>query len=554
MSSRCACPTPSRPCWPHASTVSAAGRSVLQRAAAIAQAFWWGAVADLTSPEDQQAVAGVLQALVRKGLIRPGRGTFAGEDAFRFGHILVRTPPTTRDEGSPSRPARAVCRVDRSASGRAAGARRDSGSPPRAGARLPGRTRAGRPRRAGSRARAGRATGSCGPKSARPRRCARRGKSLAGQRLSVPETPRCSSTIPRRISRSATSAGGAGELAAFAAARRPAMPAARSPPDWARRSSACSSAVRAAWTKSPTRSTAPADVRGRRRRLDGGAVAHPARGGVLVALSGLSDGGDPRARTRARPPCRGPPPRVGGLGPAGLRDPVRPAGDRPRPSSAGRVGRGRGTGECGQGGCSSRRACWPRWPAHSTMRARVVAKGRRSSTPWAVVSALLRSRRGRARSSSWPAIPARQNESSRPAFKQLQEIGERANLASIAAQLAEALHAQGRSEEALAVTFDERGGVLARRRPRADLAAGRARESPRPARSRPGGGRDRRRRRGARRHDRLAGVRSRGPPRGRGGARCRRRGRGRTGCRGARAAALRGEGERHRSGPGASTQ
>jgi tetratricopeptide (TPR) repeat protein len=41
----------------------------------------------------------------------------------------------------------------------------------------------------------------------------------------------------------------------------------------------------------------------------------------------------------------------------------------------------------------------------------------------------------------------------RPAFKQLQEIGERANLASIAAQLAEALHAQGRSEEALAVTL-----------------------------------------------------------------------------------------------------
>ena len=65
-------------------------RSVLQRAAVIGQVFWWGAVADLTPPEDQPAVAGVLQALVRKGLIRPGRGTFAGEDAFRFGHILVR--------------------------------------------------------------------------------------------------------------------------------------------------------------------------------------------------------------------------------------------------------------------------------------------------------------------------------------------------------------------------------------------------------------------------------------------------------------------------------
>jgi ATP/maltotriose-dependent transcriptional regulator MalT len=40
----------------------------------------------------------------------------------------------------------------------------------------------------------------------------------------------------------------------------------------------------------------------------------------------------------------------------------------------------------------------------------------------------------------------------RPALGQLQEIGERANLASTTAQLAEALLAQGRSEEALAAT------------------------------------------------------------------------------------------------------
>ena len=41
----------------------------------------------------------------------------------------------------------------------------------------------------------------------------------------------------------------------------------------------------------------------------------------------------------------------------------------------------------------------------------------------------------------------------RPALERLQEIGERGNLASIAAQLAEALHAQGRFEEALAATI-----------------------------------------------------------------------------------------------------
>ncbi len=63
---------------------------VLQRAAVMGQVFWWGAVADLTPGEDEGAVAGHLQALVRKGLVRPDRRTFAGEDGFRFGHILIR--------------------------------------------------------------------------------------------------------------------------------------------------------------------------------------------------------------------------------------------------------------------------------------------------------------------------------------------------------------------------------------------------------------------------------------------------------------------------------
>jgi len=64
--------------------------AVLQRAAVIGQVFWWGAVADLSPPEDVGAVAGHLQALVRKGLIKPDVRTFAGEDGFRFGHILIR--------------------------------------------------------------------------------------------------------------------------------------------------------------------------------------------------------------------------------------------------------------------------------------------------------------------------------------------------------------------------------------------------------------------------------------------------------------------------------
>ncbi len=65
-------------------------RAVLQRAAVIGQVFWWGSVADLTPPDSASEVATHLQALVRKGLVRPDRRTFANEDGFRFGHILIR--------------------------------------------------------------------------------------------------------------------------------------------------------------------------------------------------------------------------------------------------------------------------------------------------------------------------------------------------------------------------------------------------------------------------------------------------------------------------------
>jgi class 3 adenylate cyclase/tetratricopeptide (TPR) repeat protein len=64
-------------------------QAVLGTAAVIGKEFWWGAVTDL-SPEDARAgVGGRLQMLVRKGLIAPERSTLAGEDAFRFHHILI---------------------------------------------------------------------------------------------------------------------------------------------------------------------------------------------------------------------------------------------------------------------------------------------------------------------------------------------------------------------------------------------------------------------------------------------------------------------------------
>lgn len=65
-------------------------RSVLQRASVIGQVFWWGAVATLSPAPERPTVGAHLRTLTRKELVRPDASTFAGEDAFSFGHILVR--------------------------------------------------------------------------------------------------------------------------------------------------------------------------------------------------------------------------------------------------------------------------------------------------------------------------------------------------------------------------------------------------------------------------------------------------------------------------------
>ena len=66
-------------------------RAVLQAAAVIGKQFWWSAVTELAPPGLRPRVAACLHGLVRKRLIFPAESTtFAGEDSFRFGHILVR--------------------------------------------------------------------------------------------------------------------------------------------------------------------------------------------------------------------------------------------------------------------------------------------------------------------------------------------------------------------------------------------------------------------------------------------------------------------------------
>ncbi len=65
-------------------------RGTLEAAAVVGKEFFAGAVRDLVGPEARSRVPGDLMALVRKELIRPDRSTLPGEDAFRFRHLLIR--------------------------------------------------------------------------------------------------------------------------------------------------------------------------------------------------------------------------------------------------------------------------------------------------------------------------------------------------------------------------------------------------------------------------------------------------------------------------------
>ena len=65
-----------------------AERSVLERGAIEGEIFHRGAVQAL-APEETQ-VTPRLAALVRKQLIRPDTAQLAGEDGFRFRHLLIR--------------------------------------------------------------------------------------------------------------------------------------------------------------------------------------------------------------------------------------------------------------------------------------------------------------------------------------------------------------------------------------------------------------------------------------------------------------------------------
>jgi class 3 adenylate cyclase len=65
-------------------------RAVLVRGAVEGRLFHRGAVSALLPEEDREAVTGHLLTLARKEFVRPDAALFAGDDAFRFVHILVR--------------------------------------------------------------------------------------------------------------------------------------------------------------------------------------------------------------------------------------------------------------------------------------------------------------------------------------------------------------------------------------------------------------------------------------------------------------------------------
>ncbi|MFN2627830.1 MAG: AAA family ATPase [Gaiellaceae bacterium] len=65
-------------------------RATVERAAVIGKEFSRGAVVELLDGEERSGLGTILLGLIRKDLIQPDRKTVAGDDTFRFRHVLVR--------------------------------------------------------------------------------------------------------------------------------------------------------------------------------------------------------------------------------------------------------------------------------------------------------------------------------------------------------------------------------------------------------------------------------------------------------------------------------
>jgi hypothetical protein len=65
-------------------------RAVVDLASVVGRVFLWRAVAELAPPEERAGLTGCLHSLIRKELLQPEFSDAAQEDSFRFGHILIR--------------------------------------------------------------------------------------------------------------------------------------------------------------------------------------------------------------------------------------------------------------------------------------------------------------------------------------------------------------------------------------------------------------------------------------------------------------------------------
>ena len=161
--------------------------AVVQRGAVIGRIFSWAAVRAISPEEEQAAVAGALEALLRKEVVfRDAQALSGGGGVPLRAHPRARRGIQGAAQGEASRAARARGDLSRGVHGRPRRrVRGDHRLPPRAGLRLPDRARAGE-------------RGGCGAARARPRparlgraivRCfaatsRRRSTSSAGQRRS----------------------------------------------------------------------------------------------------------------------------------------------------------------------------------------------------------------------------------------------------------------------------------------------------------------------------------------------------------------------------------
>jgi class 3 adenylate cyclase/tetratricopeptide (TPR) repeat protein len=70
--------------------LSAEERAVIERASVVGKRFWEGPVVYLSEEGSRAEVGPKIELLMRKGLVVPDRPIVPGEDGYRFGHMLIR--------------------------------------------------------------------------------------------------------------------------------------------------------------------------------------------------------------------------------------------------------------------------------------------------------------------------------------------------------------------------------------------------------------------------------------------------------------------------------